>query len=172
MLAFVTASGDPDRDGQLRPEEVRHAFNSPFWPHVLITTSVGQEGLDFHPGAERWRIGIRLPVLWRWNSAKAVSPGTPVFQSEGHWRDCLQPADGGRRKSLGVVGTPRRGRICRCDGAAVVDRARASVQRMLFSVPGSDVIEERMAALSHERAIYRIALGMPGSGRSDWSAHE
>ena len=27
---------------------VRSAFNSPFWPFVLGTTSVGQEGLDFH----------------------------------------------------------------------------------------------------------------------------
>jgi hypothetical protein len=27
---------------------VRTAFNSPFWPFVLTTTSVGQEGLDFH----------------------------------------------------------------------------------------------------------------------------
>lgn len=26
----------------------REAFNSPFWPFVLTTTSVGQEGLDFH----------------------------------------------------------------------------------------------------------------------------
>jgi hypothetical protein len=24
------------------------AFNSPFWPFVLATTSIGQEGLDFH----------------------------------------------------------------------------------------------------------------------------
>ena len=28
---------------------MRAAFNSPFWPFVLATTSVGQEGLDFHP---------------------------------------------------------------------------------------------------------------------------
>lgn len=32
-----------------RKEQVREAFNSPFWPFVLVTTSVGQEGLDFHP---------------------------------------------------------------------------------------------------------------------------
>jgi hypothetical protein len=32
-----------------RKERVRAAFNSPFWPFVLVTTSVGQEGLDFHP---------------------------------------------------------------------------------------------------------------------------
>jgi hypothetical protein len=27
---------------------VRSAFNSPFWPFVLASTSLGQEGLDFH----------------------------------------------------------------------------------------------------------------------------
>lgn len=31
-----------------RQSRVRSAFNSPFWPFVLATTSVGQEGLDFH----------------------------------------------------------------------------------------------------------------------------
>jgi hypothetical protein len=31
-----------------RQPEIRSAFNSPFWPFVLATTSVGQEGIDFH----------------------------------------------------------------------------------------------------------------------------
>lgn len=31
-----------------REDRVRQAFNSPFWPFVLASTSVGQEGLDFH----------------------------------------------------------------------------------------------------------------------------
>lgn len=31
-----------------RSSAVRAAFNSPFWPFVLSSTSVGQEGLDFH----------------------------------------------------------------------------------------------------------------------------
>jgi hypothetical protein len=31
-----------------REATVRTAFNSPFWPFVLASTSVGQEGLDFH----------------------------------------------------------------------------------------------------------------------------
>lgn len=34
--------------GTFRPDDLRHAFNSPFRPHVLATTSIGQEGLDFH----------------------------------------------------------------------------------------------------------------------------
>lgn len=37
-----------DGDDTARPAQVRTAFNSPFWPFVLATTSVGQEGLDFH----------------------------------------------------------------------------------------------------------------------------
>lgn len=31
-----------------RQPEVRRSFNSPFWPLVLASTSVGQEGIDFH----------------------------------------------------------------------------------------------------------------------------
>ena len=34
--------------GDTPKERVRAAFNSPFWPFVLVSTSVGQEGLDFH----------------------------------------------------------------------------------------------------------------------------
>lgn len=32
----------------IRTEKIRKAFNSPFRPFVLSTTSIGQEGLDFH----------------------------------------------------------------------------------------------------------------------------
>jgi hypothetical protein len=35
-------------DSALRADKVRKAFNSPFRPFVLATTSIGQEGLDFH----------------------------------------------------------------------------------------------------------------------------
>lgn len=47
---FALRFGDERSDdgGELRRSHVRTAFNSPFWPFVLATTSVGQEGLDFH----------------------------------------------------------------------------------------------------------------------------
>ncbi len=32
-----------------RKENIQGAFNSPLWPFVIATTSIGQEGLDFHP---------------------------------------------------------------------------------------------------------------------------
>jgi len=35
-------------EGQARVKGIRHNFNSPFRPFVLTTTSIGQEGLDFH----------------------------------------------------------------------------------------------------------------------------
>jgi len=37
--------GDTDAS---RAQKVREAFNSPFWPFVVASTSIGQEGLDFH----------------------------------------------------------------------------------------------------------------------------
>ena len=38
---------------KLRSDTLRKGFNSPFWPHVLATTSIGQEGLDFHVWCDR-----------------------------------------------------------------------------------------------------------------------
>ena len=48
---FAMRFGDQDAEDSSEPtraDHVRAAFNSPFWPFVLTTTSVGQEGLDFH----------------------------------------------------------------------------------------------------------------------------
>jgi hypothetical protein len=46
-VRFGDEKGD---DGNIvtRSDQVRNSFNSPFWPFVLATTSIGQEGLDFH----------------------------------------------------------------------------------------------------------------------------
>ena len=48
---FAVAFGNQrleDDSGEARIESVSKAFNSPFWPFVLASTSIGQEGLDFH----------------------------------------------------------------------------------------------------------------------------
>jgi hypothetical protein len=47
---FAVAFGHQtlDQGGEARIEAVSKAFNSPFWPFVLASTSIGQEGLDFH----------------------------------------------------------------------------------------------------------------------------
>ena len=46
-VAFSKSEGDKESSGQ-RKESLRSAFNSPLRPFVLATTSIGQEGLDFH----------------------------------------------------------------------------------------------------------------------------
>lgn len=47
---FAMRYGDSRQNDQShRPSDIREAFNSPFWPFVLVSTSVGQEGIDFHP---------------------------------------------------------------------------------------------------------------------------
>jgi hypothetical protein len=48
-LAYGLTGKEDDADAP-RADAVRAAFNSPFRPMVLVTTSIGQEGLDFH----RW----------------------------------------------------------------------------------------------------------------------
>jgi hypothetical protein len=40
--------GGRRNDENIRQPDVRRSFNSPFWPFVLASTSVGQEGIDFH----------------------------------------------------------------------------------------------------------------------------
>lgn len=64
---FALRFGDTNSDEEAalhRAGSVRQAFNSPFRPFVLATTSVGQEGLDFHPYCH---------VVYHWNL-----PSNPV----------------------------------------------------------------------------------------------
>ena len=87
VIPFALAFGEdisrdtgPDGDdAKMRKSVVREAFNSPFWPFVLATTSVGQEGLDFH---------LYCRDVFHWNL-----PSNPVDleQREGriNRRDCL-----------------------------------------------------------------------------------
>ena len=50
-FAMPFGQGRDDESGDTaasRAQKVREAFNSPFWPFVVTSTSIGQEGLDFH----------------------------------------------------------------------------------------------------------------------------
>ena len=46
-VGFGNEKGDNSKT-VIRKENIRNAFNSPMRPFVLATTSIGQEGLDFH----------------------------------------------------------------------------------------------------------------------------
>ena len=49
-LRYGSAKGTAKTDEKSveRMSDVQAAFNSPFWPMVLASTSIGQEGIDFH----------------------------------------------------------------------------------------------------------------------------
>jgi hypothetical protein len=47
-FALMFTNKKTDEKNVSRSTDVRQAFNSPFRPFVLSTTSIGQEGLDFH----------------------------------------------------------------------------------------------------------------------------
>jgi len=68
-LRFARIQSD---DGAISQDAVRASFNSPFRPFVLASTSVGQEGLDFHPWCHR---------LIHWNL-----PGNPVDMEQREGR--------------------------------------------------------------------------------------
>jgi hypothetical protein len=149
-----------------RSEEIRAAFNTPFWPHVLATTSVGQEGLDFHSWCDRL----------------------------GHWDLCSSPVDleqregriqrfGGltvRRPLAEALGRTalREARESGCSPWDIIARRAdesygdatgmspwwtmpgAELKRHLFALPQSrDLI--RFARLRNQRLLYRLALGQP-----------
>lgn len=49
----IGEDNNDELDGRTRAADVRDAFNSPFRPFVLASTSIGQEGLDFHQYCHR-----------------------------------------------------------------------------------------------------------------------
>jgi len=59
-------------EGAISQDAVRASFNSPFRPFLLASTSVGQEGLDFHPWCHR---------LIHWDL-----PGNPVDMEQREGR--------------------------------------------------------------------------------------
>ena len=64
VFALRFGQSRTDDGDYISQDAVRAAFNSPFRPFVLASTSIGQEGLDFHPWCHR---------LIHWNL-----PGNPV----------------------------------------------------------------------------------------------
>lgn len=150
-------------DSPLRPDEVRKAFNSPFWPNVLVTTSIGQEGLDLHPWCN---------ALAHWDLASS-----PIALEQREGRITRFGSLSVRRaiaRKLGLElkscehGSPwvhlaslAEERLKDESGMSpwwVVEGSEC--QKFFLAVPGGEQ-QERYEALARERALYRLVLGMP-----------
>ena len=159
---------DKGKEPALRTEEVRNAFNSPFWPHVLATTSVGQEGLDFH--------------TWCGAIAHWDLPGNPVDLEQREGRVDRYAGLAIRRVLASEFAPDRTAVESGCSPwEALADRAErahrndpaglapwwivegARVQRLVFDVPLSEA-RARFEDLRQQRLLYRLTLGQPDQG--------
>lgn len=165
-FAMRLADYKDEEGGAARLGSVRESFNSPFRPFALATTSVGQEGLDFHPYCYR---------VYHWNL-----PGNPVDleQREGRVHRFK-----GHAVRLNLA--HRHGRLLqRLDAIpddpwqAMFDAARAEteidsdlipywiyegpvkVERRVPSLPFSREVR-RLEWLKRSLTVYRLAFGQP-----------
>lgn len=95
-FAVRYGSGASSESGQAsaRMSEVRGAFNSPFAPFVLASTSVGQEGIDFHwwsHAVVHWNVPSN-PVDFEQREGRVNRFGGHAVRknvAQHHWEDVL-----------------------------------------------------------------------------------
>ncbi|MGA2245705.1 MAG: helicase-related protein [Verrucomicrobiota bacterium] len=148
--------GEPTRE-----DLVRAAFNSPFWPFVMATTSIGQEGLDFHQYCH---------AIVHWNL-----PTNPVDLEQREGRIHRYKGHAVRKN---LAQNYRHAISEGCDPwAAMFQRARsdcpsgvseiepywvlkgdAAIERHVPAMPAS-IDEVRLAQLKRSVSLYRLAFG-------------
>ena len=163
-LRFGDAKSSEDEKVVTRASAVRTAFNSPFWPFVLTTTSVGQEGLDFH---------LYSHAVVHWNL-----PSNPVDFEQREGRVHRYKCHAVRRN----VGEEFRNEILDSDSAEpwgqafelaaehgddsglvpywVYDRGPHRILRYVPTLPSSRDIQ-RLERLDRMLAAYRLTFGQP-----------
>lgn len=155
-----------DADDRDRAGQVRAAFNSPFWPFVLASTSVGQEGLDFHHYCH---------AIVHWNL-----PSNPVDLEQREGRIHRYKGHAVRKNIATTYGDracpPFGDRWSSAFEAAASEHANATNELKpfwVFPTPDGAVIERHVPALPLSRdadklvalrsalALYRMVFGQP-----------
>jgi hypothetical protein len=169
---FAVRFGEERTEGAEEPtrsDQVRAAFNSPFWPFVLATTSIGQEGLDFHTYCH---------IVIHWNL-----PSNPVDLEQREGRVHRYKGHAVRKNlaaRFGVAGVLRSmqgtsdpwdvlfqlGVDERTEKSDVVPfwvyplEGGARIERRLMMLPLSREVE-RADELRRSLAVYRMVFGQP-----------
>jgi hypothetical protein len=162
-LGAERTSGRPGRSSEtLRSDQLRRAFNSPFWPYVLSTTSIGQEGLDFHVWCDRvihWDLP-RDPVDFEQREGRIAR-----YAGLGVRRSLAQVHGGGHVPSWQSPFTAIFEAAQRTKGTGL------GIERW-WSPPGHKPVsvtfllsfsygKERLQRLKTDLVRYRLALGQP-----------
>jgi hypothetical protein len=170
---FALRFGEDIRDENdavlARAGTVRQAFNSPFRPFILATTSVGQEGLDFHPYCH---------AVYHWNL-----PSNPVDMEQREGRIHRYKGHAVRKNvahRFGLAGLRERwsggdpwetlfqlAAETRPEGANDLipywiyeDGGHARVERRVPMLPLSREVG-RLTHLKRSLSVYRLAFGQP-----------
>ena len=163
--AHETSAKESAEAPRIRTDELRKAFNTPFWPYVLATTSVGQEGLDFHAWCDtivHWDL-CRNPVDLEQREGRIQRYGGLSIRraivrelgidirseredGESPWVTIQRLAEERLADESGLAPWW----VCRGGG----------VRRYVFDVPTS---EQRhwLQWVQEQRLFYRLALGQP-----------
>src|SRR5699024_7229725 len=150
----------------IREQAVRAAYSSPFRPFVLASTSVGQEGLDFHTYSH-------AVVLWN-------LPSNPVDLEQREGRVHRYKGHAVRRNVAAEYGTAAFASQEHDPWQAIFDQAASNSADTsgirpfwVFTRPGGAVIERYVPRLplsqevgKYERlkrtvAAYRMVIGQP-----------
>jgi hypothetical protein len=149
---------------------VRKAFNSPFRPHLLATTSIGQEGLDIHSFCDHivhWDLP-RNPVDLEQREGRVdryagLAPRKALARASGAERRRAAPRWSRGGVDAGTAASPW-GRIA----ATQVDEDEglspwwvhpdAKIRRSVFVSPFSRVTTD-LDRLLESLSLYRLALG-------------
>lgn len=148
----------------VRLPEIRVAFNSPFWPFVLTTTSVGQEGIDFHwwcHSVVHWNTPSN-PIDFEQREGRVNRFGGHAVRrnlAATHRDDVMRSAEKDPWKvayDTAKGSVPDLGDFC----PYWVFPGRYAVERHLLPFPLSKD-GPRAAALKKDLVHYRLALGQP-----------
>ncbi len=166
-FAMRFGSDQSDEEKQLqRSGAVRAAFNSPFWPFVLTSTSVGQEGLDFHQYCH---------AVVHWNL-----PSNPVDLEQREGRVHRYKGHAIRKNVAARHRSAAFGRRVKDPWAVMFDKASrgvmrrdlkdiepfwvyegpARIERLVPLIPLSREVE-RLERLKRSLAAYRMVFGQP-----------
>jgi hypothetical protein len=165
-VRFALRYGSAARDTEsVRAPEVRNAFNSPFWPFVLASTSVGQEGIDFHWWSHcvvHWNLPSN-PVDFEQREGRVNRFGGHAVRknvASAHGRVALLSARNGKHP-------------WQCAFDAAVDRVElgefspwwiypgdARVERLIVHFPLSRE-DDQYERLRDSLTLYRMMLGQP-----------
>jgi hypothetical protein len=151
---------------RLRTDDLRRSFNSPFWPHVLTTTSLGQEGLDFHVWCRQllhWDLCPTPLDLEQREGRIQRFGGLSVRRILAERLRTKTLSEAGEHTSPWTVLATHAENEFRHDASGLSpwwSYPGESIDRLFVVLPQSQQTS-RFNQLSRQRWLYRLALGQP-----------